>query len=668
MKKIFNSPSTVIALRYALIALIITLILMVIIPRVLNYGPGSINTPFDIQMSYISYNTQFLIIVFAIVFVIVIFTKILLRDIDKWYRIPEEEKYSDLEKIKKIRKKCFNLPYFFFAFELLVPSTVVFFILSITGGHSAIMIFKIIALVLSFTSLLAVTSFIFSKNLYDEILSKTYVEGFDIGIKISMKQNLLLVVFPTFLSGILLTALIGYSSSVIEKEEMFYNTYNRILVENFDTQKQYTKNEINELVNNVDLYNEKDTIFLLHNDKTVEVLKGDKNVSYFVKEYITQLSDQYGGRVYDGYGVDTQGASIKVNINNENCYLVILYDIISSTALNYLGIVGLFSFCITAIIISIYGNYLSSRLNEIYKSFRNICNNTDKSTLLPIVSNDEIGNLVMAFNDIQKLNTSHIKDIQNKQNMLIERERLASLGQMVGGIAHSLKTPIFSISGGIEGLIDLVDEFDDSIEDPEVNDQDMHEIAKDMKVWLGKMRTQLTYMSEVITAVKGQAVSLSGDDTVEFTIEELFSHISVLMKHELQTALVTLNVENKVSNSVILKGNINNLVQVLNNLISNAIQAYNGQKDKSIDLKARLENNNILISIKDYGPGLPNIVKDKIFKEMITTKGKEGTGLGIFMSYSMIKAKFNGDMKYETSEKGTEFTIYLPLNNTQESY
>ena len=274
----------------------------------------------------------------------------------------------------------------------------------------------------------------------------------------------------------------------------------------------------------------------------------------------------------------------------------------------------------------------------------------------------------MAFNDIQKLNTSHIKDIQNKQNMLIERERLASLGQMVGGIAHSLKTPIFSISGGIEGLIDLVDEFDDSIEDPEVNDQDMHEIAKDMKVWLGKMRTQLTYMSEVITAVKGQAVSLSGDDTVEFTIEELFSHISVLMKHELQTALVTLNVENKVSNSVILKGNINNLVQVLNNLISNAIQAYNGQKDKSIDLKARLENNNILISIKDYGPGLPNIVKDKIFKEMITTKGKEGTGLGIFMSYSMIKAKFNGDMKYETSEKGTEFTIYLPLNNTQESY
>ena len=68
--------------------------------------------------------------------------------------------------------------------------------------------------------------------------------------------------------------------------------------------------------------------------------------------------------------------------------------------------------------------------------------------------------------------------------MLIERERLASLGQMVGGIAHSLKTPIFSISGGIEGLNDLVEEFDSSIEDPTVNNHDMHEIARDMKICL----------------------------------------------------------------------------------------------------------------------------------------------------------------------------------------
>ena len=261
--------------------------------------------------------------------------------------------------------------------------------------------------------------------------------------------------------------------------------------------------------------------------------------------------------------------------------------------------------------------------------------------------------------------TQHVKDmetIQNNQNMLIERERLASLGQMVGGIAHSLKTPIFSVSGGVTELTDLVKEFDDSIGNPTVNNQDMHDIAKDMYTWLQKIRNQISYMSEVITTVKGQAVNLSGDDSVEFTINELFNHTKILMKHELQSALVTLNVINKVDDNTILKGNINSLVQVLNNLISNAIQAYKKEPNKSIDLLAEIKNNDILIKVKDYGPGIPENIKDKLFKEMITTKGKEGTGLGIFMSYSMIKAKFNGDMRFESSENGTEFIIYLPIN------
>ena len=261
--------------------------------------------------------------------------------------------------------------------------------------------------------------------------------------------------------------------------------------------------------------------------------------------------------------------------------------------------------------------------------------------------------------------TQHVKDmetIQNNQNMLIERERLASLGQMVGGIAHSLKTPIFSVSGGVTELTDLVKEFDDSIGNPTVNNQDMHDIAKDMYTWLQKIRNQISYMSEVITTVKGQAVNLSGDDSVEFTINELFNHTKILMKHELQSALVTLNAINKVDDNTILKGNINSLVQVLNNLISNAIQAYKKEPNKSIDLLAEIKNNDILIKVKDYGPGIPESIKDKLFKEMITTKGKEGTGLGIFMSYSMIKAKFNGDMRFESSENGTEFIIYLPIN------
>ena len=277
------------------------------------------------------------------------------------------------------------------------------------------------------------------------------------------------------------------------------------------------------------------------------------------------------------------------------------------------------------------------------------------------IHNDKtyLGTLIL-FKDT----TQHMLDmqtIQNNQNILMERERLASLGQLIGGIAHNLKTPIMSISGATEGLDDLIKEYEVSVGDPEVTVEDHHAIAKDMKDWIEKIRSYTEYMSDVITAVKGQAVTLSEEQAVSFTLDELVKRVDILMKHELKNALVTLNVSMKTDEHTILKGNINSLVQVINNMISNSIQAYHGQAGKSIDLTLEEQNNQIIISIQDYADGLPEEVQSKLFKEMITTKGKNGTGLGLFMSYSTIRAHFNGTITFETSKgKGTVFHIILP--------
>lgn len=271
-----------------------------------------------------------------------------------------------------------------------------------------------------------------------------------------------------------------------------------------------------------------------------------------------------------------------------------------------------------------------------------------------------IGTLII-FKDT----TQHMLDMQtikNNQDMLLERERLASLGQLIGGIAHNLKTPIMSISGAAEGLTDLVKEYEASVGDPEVTVQDHHDIAKDMKDWIEKIHSYTEYMSDIITAVKGQAVTMSEEQAVSFTLDELVKRVNILMKHELKNALVELNVSMQVNEQTVLKGNINSLVQVINNMISNAIQAYDGKPDNKIDLILKKENNNIIISVKDYGCGLPDEVQKKLFKEMITTKGKNGTGLGLFMSYSTIRVHFNGNMTFETEQgKGTTFNIILPL-------
>ena len=246
--------------------------------------------------------------------------------------------------------------------------------------------------------------------------------------------------------------------------------------------------------------------------------------------------------------------------------------------------------------------------------------------------------------------------------MLIEKERLSSLGQMIGGIAHNLKTPIMSISGAAEGLKDLADELDNSIGNPIVTNDDYHDIAKDMKNWISKIKSYSEYMSDVITAVKGQAVNFTNDEEINFTISELLKRVDILMKHELKNAIIYLNVSVKTDENTVIKGDVNSLVQIINNMLSNAIQAYNGKPEQTIELIVTRDNSNCIISIRDHASGLPEKIKNKLFKEMVTTKGKNGTGLGLYMSYSTIKAHFNGDITFESEPgKGTTFNIILPL-------
>ena len=262
--------------------------------------------------------------------------------------------------------------------------------------------------------------------------------------------------------------------------------------------------------------------------------------------------------------------------------------------------------------------------------------------------------------------TQHKRDIEqikNNQEVLMESDRLASLGQLIGGIAHNLKTPIMSISGNLQGLQDLVTEYDLSIGDKEVNDNDHKEIARDMKELIDKTKIHLSYMSDIITVVKGQAVQTT--EAQIFSPLDVLNRIDILMKHNLKKALVNLHVDiEEQCKTAYLKGDINGLVQVIDNIIQNAIYSYNGVPNENIDLKIYRENNMVVFKVADYGCGIPTHVQEKLFKEMITTRGKNGTGLGLYMSYSMIKGNFKGDMYFETEEgKGTTFYIKIPIND-----
>ena len=663
MKKrfIFKKPTSRIVLRYCFIAFIFLLVCAVLIPTLLNYAPGSINTPFDIKMSYISYAQQLTIIGFVILLIIFISTKLCLRDVDNWYT--NKDKRKEKNTIEKIRKKCFNIPYIIYIIELFLPTLGILGVVLLTGSHHGIMVLKIFVLTLSLAFLLATFTYIFSKNIYAEILASTYKEGSDLGIRVNLRKKIVLQIMPLFVSVLLLTSFMGYSRSVKEKEDIFFTLYNASLNNNFDINETYEVDEIKDILSNIELYSSDSSRFIIFEDKVITV-SGDAP-SNFLVAYTRELSSNYNGRTYDSYGIDTQGATIKLNSTEGICYVGISYSISSIETIYFLGITCGILLVIVGLLLHYFSTSITTDINRVTNGLNYIYNNSKLGYIekLPVISNDEFGDLTIAFNKVQDKTKEYIETIRSNQETLMERERLASLGQLIGGIAHNLKTPIMSISGAAEGLSDLVKEYDSSIGDKDVTEQDHHDIAKDMNSWIEKIKNYTEYMSDVITAVKGQAVNFSSNNSIHFYMDELLKSINILMKHELKNALVTLNINNYVPSNVYLNGDVNSLVQVVNNMISNSIQAYDGKPNKSIALTLKTQDNNVIIEIKDYGPGMSKEVQNKLFKEMITTKGKNGTGLGLFISYSTIKAHFNGNLTCESNKNGTTFTITIPLSS-----
>ena len=279
----------------------------------------------------------------------------------------------------------------------------------------------------------------------------------------------------------------------------------------------------------------------------------------------------------------------------------------------------------------------------------------------PLEVNGQIYGFVVMFKDITQLRNS-MKRLQDSQERMMEQERFAFLGQMIGGLAHNLKTPIMSISGCVSAAEALVEECEESLDDVDVSKEDYLEIYGEMRDWLNKVKESTSYMSDIITAIKGQAANISTDENITFTIDEMIKLSMLLMRHELLNSGCRLTVNYDRNVDISLSGDINNLVQVVGNLLSNAIYAQKQKGGGEIELEILCDKENLKILVKDRGSGIsPNVI-DKLFKSMVTNKGTMGTGLGLYISNAVIRGKFNGEMWGENREGGGSiFGISIPI-------
>lgn len=279
----------------------------------------------------------------------------------------------------------------------------------------------------------------------------------------------------------------------------------------------------------------------------------------------------------------------------------------------------------------------------------------------PLSIHDKISGFVVIFKDITQLRES-LQQLQDSRERMMEQERLAFLGQMIGGLAHNLKTPIMGISGCISAVEALVDECEESLDDPAVNEDDYREIYGEIRDWFQKVRESTAYMSDIITAIKGQAANAVTYEDSIFTIEEMTKRCALLMRHELIAGQCRLEVVYDYTKSVSMRGDINNLVQVLTNLLSNAVYAQKQAGGGVITIKIDWDTEYLNISVTDNGEGVSEQIKEKLFKAMVTNKGAMGTGLGLYISNAVVRGKFGGNMWMKDNPSGgAVFGVSIPM-------
>jgi signal transduction histidine kinase len=297
-----------------------------------------------------------------------------------------------------------------------------------------------------------------------------------------------------------------------------------------------------------------------------------------------------------------------------------------------------------------------------------ILNNDDEMYLLfeitPIFLHKKFIASIVLVKDI----TEHKKIlslIKQNQNQLIEKEKLLGLNELIGGIAHNLKTPIFSCSGGIDIIAKKIQKIDELIYgsdiDKELKERYENELSREIIKWKDRIKEYLLYMGNIISITEKQIISSSNVTNAEFKIKDVTNQLNTLIGEELKEANCSLKFNMTCDENIRIKGHIYDIIQIVINLINNAKDSYEN-KGGIINLTVSQEGaHKINITVQDYGKGIPDNIKTGLFKKMVTTKGKSGTGLGLYISKAILTSKFNGEINFESEEgKGSTFKIIIP--------
>lgn len=635
--------------------LLVDLILIVIgyymIPVIFNYPPFSMEKEFQYTILKFTYKEQFLILFSICIILHLLWTKRTLKDIiDYEKRKDNGEKFSQ-EYIDKIRDICIVNPIRMYETQFFVPQIIIFIFL-LTQNVDVIFVIKMITIVSLLVAGGGMYSYIVSKKYYDKIIASTYDITDEYQYKpnkiLSMKTALFFQIFPLFLVGIVISLLLGYTRVVNERGNSLYYYYSS----QFD-EKEIAKNTVNletlkQNLNKVKLKNPEDFYFIIFPNGYEYKSREDKSLSEFFKKYMYLNYDKTNGRIYEEYGKEEQAFVRRfVDKNGGKWYVGFKYSVSDFNTLYFLCISGLTMIIIYVIITYIWAKNMSLNVNRIVENMNDIIdeNKVDLDEALPITSYDELGTLVDSYNRIQKLLSSQIE-------LMEKQAQLATLGELAGGMAHDINTPLASIDNSVTILQDQA-EANDKVD------------SKDILMITSIMDKCVNRITSIINSMRNQIRNLGETTEIEMDLKKVIEDSIIIVNNDIIRNNCKVIPDLK---SVTIVGEANKIGQVITNLIVNAAQAYKDKgKSGEIKIKNYSTEKEAIIEIQDFAGGIPEAIRPYIFKNILTTKGISGTGLGLYLAYSIVKGIYGGKITFEVEDGvGTTFIIRIPLKQKKE--
>jgi signal transduction histidine kinase len=256
-----------------------------------------------------------------------------------------------------------------------------------------------------------------------------------------------------------------------------------------------------------------------------------------------------------------------------------------------------------------------------------------------------------------------LNELKNMQNQLIESEKMASLGELVAGVAHEINTPVGLSLTGVSHFQYMLEQLEERYKNKDLEEHQFEKFISDAKEIAKSIHHSLDRAAGLVKSFKQVAVDQSHEVIRWFNVREYVDEVMLSLANKIKHTAIKVEID--CDATIEINNYPGSLSQIITNFISNSlIHAYKKGQKGTIKLHFAQLNDQLHFIYSDDGKGQDKEIQTKMFNPFFTTNREQGgSGLGLNIVYNLVTQKMKGSINIDSKpDFGTTFTIIIPID------